>query len=52
MIEGLPVLKPIHIDCDACALGKMHRDEFPMNVLTQIGCVLELWLSPGKIIPL
>ena len=32
MVEGLPILKPAHIDCDACALGKFHIDEFPMNV--------------------
>jgi len=27
MVEGLPILKPIHIDCDACALGKLHINE-------------------------
>eukprot|EP00253_Pinus_taeda_P035887 PITA_35887 len=31
MVEGLPVLKPVYIDCDACALGKLHRDKFPMK---------------------
>ena len=29
MVEGLPVLKKLHIDCEACAFGKQHRDEFP-----------------------
>jgi hypothetical protein len=33
MVEGLPVLKSVHIDCDACALGKLHRDEFPVNLI-------------------
>lgn len=27
MVNGLPVLKNAHVDCEACALGKMHRDE-------------------------
>jgi len=31
MVEDLPVLKSSHIYCDACALGKLHRDDFPMN---------------------
>ena len=29
MVDGLPVLKKLHIDCEACAFGKQHRDEFP-----------------------
>ena len=29
MVNGLPVLKKLHIDCEACAFGKQHRDEFP-----------------------
>ena len=31
MVEGLPVLKNKHIECEACALGKKHRDEFPVH---------------------
>ena len=31
MVEGLPVLKNEHIECEACALGKHHRDEFPVR---------------------
>jgi len=28
MVYGLSVLKKLHIDCEACAFGKQHRDEF------------------------
>lgn len=28
-MNGLPALKSMHVDCEACALGKLHRDEFP-----------------------
>ncbi len=28
MVNGLPVLKKLHIDNEACAFGKQHRDEF------------------------
>jgi hypothetical protein len=31
MVEGLPVLKNEHIECEACALGKQHREEFPVH---------------------
>jgi hypothetical protein len=31
MVEGLPMLKNEKVACDGCALGKMHRDEFPSN---------------------
>jgi hypothetical protein len=31
MVEGLPMLKNEKVSCDGCALGKMHRDEFPSN---------------------
>ena len=30
MVDGLPVLKRLHINCEACAFGKQHRDEFPI----------------------
>jgi len=42
MVEGLLVLKPFHIDCDACALGKLHSDEFPMNANRRRRDILEL----------
>ena len=32
MVDGFPVLKNEHIDCEGCALGKMHKDEFPSNL--------------------
>ena len=31
MVEGLSMLKNENVACDGCALGKMHRDEFPSN---------------------
>jgi hypothetical protein len=32
MVEGLPMLKnKIGCACDGCALGNMHKDEFPSN---------------------
>lgn len=30
MVDALPILKKFHIDCEACAFGKKHRDEFPV----------------------
>ena len=42
MVEGLPILKPFHIDCDACAFGKLHRDEFPMNTNRRRRDILEM----------
>ena len=31
MVEGLLVLKNKHIECEACVLGKQHREEFPVH---------------------
>jgi hypothetical protein len=31
MVKGLPMLKNEKVVCNGCALGKMHRDEFPSN---------------------
>ena len=31
MVDGLPMLKNENVACEGCALGKMHRDEFPSN---------------------
>ena len=28
MVEGLPELTSEHLECEACDLGKQHRDEF------------------------
>ena len=32
MVRDLPMLKQVHNDCDACTLGKMHREEFLVRV--------------------
>jgi len=32
MVRHLPMLKQMHNDFDACTLGKMHREEFPVRV--------------------
>lgn len=42
MVNGLPILKNVHVDCEACALRKMHRDEFPINVYIKKRDILEL----------
>ena len=31
MVEGLPVLKNEHIECEACALGKQHMKQFSVH---------------------
>jgi hypothetical protein len=31
MVEGFLMLKNEYAGCEGCALGKMHRDEFPSN---------------------
>lgn len=42
MVEGLPDIKGEHFECEGCALGKQHREEFPMNE-NRIRCeILEL----------
>ena len=28
MVKGLPIFKDEQINCDGCALGKKHRNEF------------------------
>jgi hypothetical protein len=42
MVEGLPMLKNEYVACEGCALGKMHRDEFPSNPDRRRRDVLEL----------
>ena len=42
MVNGLLVLKNFHVDCEACALGKMHRDEFPTNLDRKKRDIVEL----------
>jgi len=31
MVEGLNAMKNNHVECEACALGKKHREEFPIH---------------------
>ena len=31
MVDGLPMLKNENVAYEGCALGKIHRDEFPSN---------------------
>ena len=42
MVTGLPDLMHNHVDCEVCALGEMHRDEFPVNVNIKQRDILEL----------
>jgi hypothetical protein len=42
MVEGLPMLKNENVSCEGCALGKMHRDEFPSNLDKKKRDVLDL----------
>lgn len=31
MVEGLPVMKNNHVECEACSLGKQHTEELPVH---------------------
>eukprot|EP00253_Pinus_taeda_P035070 PITA_35070 len=42
MVDGLPTLHNIKLECDGCALGNMHRDEFPVHVNRKQRDILEL----------
>ena len=42
MVDGLPVFHNVKLDCDGCALGKMHREEFPLHVNRKERNILEL----------
>ena len=42
MVEGLPVMKCEHLPCEACALGKQHREEFPVHIEKRQYDILEL----------
>jgi transposase InsO family protein len=42
MVEGLPVIKNVHLECSACALGKQHRDAFPVHQEKRHTDLLEL----------
>lgn len=42
MVDGLLVFHNAKLDCDGCALGKMHREEFPLHVNRKERDILEL----------
>jgi hypothetical protein len=42
MVEGIPVLKNEYSTCEGCALGKMHREEFPTHIDKRKRDILEL----------
>ena len=42
MVDGLPVFHSVQFDCDGCALGKMHREEFHLHVNRKERDILEL----------
>ena len=42
MVEGLPIIKGEHFECGDCALGKQHREEFPMHENRRKREILEL----------
>jgi len=42
MVNGLPVLKNSHVNCESCSLGKIHRDDFPSNLDRKKRAILEL----------
>lgn len=42
MVDGLPTFQNVHLDCDGCTLGKMHREEFHLNVDGKKRDILEL----------
>ena len=42
VVEGLPVFKNDHVECEACVLGKQHREEFPIHKGKRQREILEL----------
>jgi len=42
MVEGLPIFHNIQLNCDGCALGKMHREQFPVHDRRKETNILEL----------
>ena len=42
MVEGLPLIKGEHFECEGCALGKQHRDEFLVHENRRKCEILEL----------
>ena len=42
LVEGLPIIKGEHFECEGCALGKQHREEFPVHENRRKREILEL----------
>lgn len=42
MVEGLPIIKGEHFEREGCALGKQHREEFPVHENRRKRQILEL----------
>ena len=42
VVEGLLKLKSEHLECEACALGKQHREEFPLHTKKKQRELIEL----------
>eukprot|EP00253_Pinus_taeda_P024154 PITA_24154 len=42
MVEGLPIFRNIQLNCDGSALGKMHREQFPVHDRKRQTEILEL----------
>lgn len=42
MVEGLPIIKGEHFECEGCALGKQHKEEFPVHENRRKHEILEL----------
>ena len=42
IVDELPTFQNVHLDCDGCALGKMHRQEFHLNTNRKKIYILEL----------
>eukprot|EP00253_Pinus_taeda_P018459 PITA_18459 len=42
MVEGLPIFHNIQLNCDGCALGKMHREQFHVHDRRRQTEILEL----------
>ena len=42
MVEDLLVMKNDHIECEACAVGKQHREKFPIHKEKRQTKILEL----------
>ena len=42
MVDVLPTFHNVHLDCDGCALGKMHGEDFPLNIDRKKRDIMEL----------